>query len=107
MRKQLARWKSFAAVAKEVYFIGPKSNPYWMQWEAYLTENNFSTSFHHWCVLGVRDSDTRKAPVRHTRISSTRSMVDTPCNCGDPSSHVFQLRVERRPGEADRGESAP
>ena len=78
-----------------------------MQWEVYCTENNYSTSLHHWCGLGVRDSDTRKAPVRHTRISSTRSIASTLCNCGDPSSHVFQLRVERRPDGIDRGESAP
>ena len=44
VRTQLSRWMSFAAVAKEVHVIGPKSNPYWMRWAAFFTETTTQQS---------------------------------------------------------------
>ena len=43
--KQFARWMSFASVAKGVYDIGPKSSPYWLQWEAYFAETTTLQAF--------------------------------------------------------------
>ena len=96
---------SFVSVAKEVYVIGPRSNPYWTQWGTYFAENNYSTSAHHWCGLGVRDSDSGQSLARHTRISSTNFLSSTLCRCSEP--HIHKLRIERRSDEIQRGESAP
>ena len=105
MRKQFNRWMTFASVAREVYVIGPRSNPYWTQWGTFFAENDYTTSVHHWCGLGVKDSDSGQSLARYTRISSSNFLRSTVCSCHEP--HIHKLRVERRLDEIQRGESAP
>ena len=72
-----------------------------------FSEHKYYTSVYHWCGLGVRDYDSSCSPARHTRISSTRSLPSHACQCENLGAHVCQPRVERRPDEIQRGESAP
>ena len=60
MKKTFSRWMAYAAAAKEGFIIAPRRNHYWPQWESWLVQQNFKTSYHTWCGLGIRDYDSGK-----------------------------------------------
>ena len=107
MKKTSSRWMAYAAVANDVFIIAPKRNQYWQQWDSWLVQHGFKTTFHTWCGLGIRDFDSGKPLGHHTRIASKKVISSHGCQCGDVSSHVHELRKDRNDIELDNGDGSP
>ena len=99
----LRRLMACADVAKDVFVIAPKSNVHWKHWEESFTQNDFRTTEHRWCGMGVSDPDSGKLVGHHTRISANRHLLSHQCRCGSPREHIHSLRMEKTSEEQSSG----
>ena len=84
MTKHFSRVRKMASVANKVYIIAPKANGYWQEWRSWLDEHQCTDkpTHHHWCGLGIRDSDTGKPLNQLTLIySNDHSLSPHGCHC--------------------------
>ena len=84
MKKHFSRVQKMASVANKVYILAPKANGYWHEWRSWFDEHRgtYKPTHHHWCGLGIRDSDTGK-PLNHLTLMYTNdhAIPSHHCRC--------------------------
>ena len=110
MEKHFSRVQTMASVANKVYIIAPKANGYWQEWRSWFDEyrGTYKPTHHHWCGLGIRDSDTGKPLNRLTLIySNDHALPSHHCRCDGVLPHTKDLRQVRNEDEIARYEKSP